>query len=359
MSDPASTRSLAAPESAKIFSDSSEALSGFSGVTDEKPAIATRVFQTIQRIDPKRILDAGGGDGSVLGGTLKADYDLLRRSPRYVLVKEYEIENVLKELETLPAHFEALPDLVWEITNSYFSRISQRPQGTPRPRLEGKLNNNSSFRDRLFDPVLQKSLKLDWQAKDAVLLIYHEDHKSVRDRIIPPQGNPEANFDLIIASHSYRTNSEPEDKAGKVIVPLVDALGPGGVMVVVHPHTEGPAYKVAGEIWDFKLFPHTNEQLFDVVGRQLTGKGIKFEITPDLKPLPYSMISLPSDGEISAQAVQTIFETLAYAFQIANDQVQKALRSGVHEEPIRRLVSEHPDGKWFSNFVYEISRGLG
>ena len=60
--------------------------------------------------------------------------------------------------------------------------------------------------------------------RPAVLVLYREDYRFLLDDVIPQRGAQRANYDLVIASQSYRLRASAKFKADHVLAPLARSL---------------------------------------------------------------------------------------------------------------------------------------
>ena len=78
----------------------------------------------------------------------------------------------------------------------------------------------------LDDAVVDETFDLDEGDETGAGEHQRLDADYLLDKVIPHQGEKQANFDLVIASQPYRARVSAEFKAQKVVAPLVRALGP-------------------------------------------------------------------------------------------------------------------------------------
>ena len=77
-----------------------------------------------------------------------------------------------------------------------------------------------------------------------MLVIYREDHAFLLDSVIPRRKPPAIDYDFILASQPWRARMSAQFKVGKVLLPLVQRLAPGGRLLVIQSRGDDPELEI-------------------------------------------------------------------------------------------------------------------
>ena len=85
--------------------------------------------------------------------------------------------------------------------------------------------------------------------RPSVLVIYREDHAFLLDAVIPRPDTPDIDYDFILASQPWRARMSAQFKVGKVLLPLMRRLAPGGRLLVIQSRGDDPGLEIVRELW--------------------------------------------------------------------------------------------------------------
>lgn len=364
------------------FFDSRAAYLLFSTATNEKPVVAARIGEELDRIEPGekavRVLDAGMGDATVLTEVMRRLHRTFPHVPWLIVGKEISIEDVRLSLDKMADRLLEHPETVFVVTNmSYRESPSLVPSRgevglswTTVP-LEGSTAYDFSGQIRDLYPALVE----DWAVRTSektgnpvyvrpsVLVIYRKDREFILSDVIPRPGEGlEPGYQLIIASQPYRARTSVEQKMKTVVAPLARALAPGGRMVVVHSHGNDPGLEIIRGVWpDEDPFQTNRHVLAEAAGVHLVEPGdqhLVFEpITDEEAIIRYQLHAMPSEVQehIGTSLIVAAWNAAAYVAQIDEERLSDALASGRYV-PATRSVIQRYEGVWFNDEAFVISR---
>ncbi len=354
----------------------------FVTTSSEKWMVADRASAELANIHPRppavRLFDAGVGDGSVLTRVMRAMHHRFPTMPHYVVAKEISQEDVRLTLEKMPDRFVEHPSTVLVMTNLHYN---EAPWLAPES-VEGAtslvwhelaLTGSSGYDFERQISDLQPFLAANWRArtgarsggpvyeKPVVLVIYRDDYKFMLDSVRPRRGAAKADFDFVLASQPYRARAPVEFKAGRVIAPLSRALGPGGRLLGVHSHADGPGLEIVRRIWPDEMpFPTDRHQLLRAVKNELgkDARNLTFNASSDARSLfRYEMYTLPNEigANIGTSTLLAAWNMAVYVAQIEDDRLSGVIANEAYLEATREILMKH-GGLWFSDETYVISR---
>jgi hypothetical protein len=194
-----------------------------------------------------------------------------------------------------------------------------------------------------------------------VLVIYREDHRFLLDSIVPRRGGTDANYDLVIASQPYRARAPLDFKAKRVIAPLARALGPGGRLIAIHSHGNGPGMEIVHKIWpDDNPFTIDRHQVLKAVKQELgaAGRDLNFNAYADNRSLfRYDMHTLPSEitSSIGTSTLFAAWNAAIYVAQVEDDRLAEVVKDSRYLEATGEVLKKH-GGLWFWDESFVISR---
>jgi len=194
-----------------------------------------------------------------------------------------------------------------------------------------------------------------------VLVLYRDDHRFLLDPVIPRLGRATADYDLVIASQSYRARVPAEFKAKRVVVPLTRSLGPGGRLIAIHSHGDDPGMEIINHIWpDEKPFQTSRYAVLDAVKRELGADrhGFNFNAFSDSRSIfRYDMHTLPNEvaDQIGTSTLFAAWNAAIYVAQIEDERLDDVVKTGGYIEATREVLKKH-GGLWFLDESYVISR---
>ena len=136
------------------FFDSRQKYLLFVTTTNEKSIVAEKISNQIKNIKLKKpalnILDAGLGDGTLLMSVLRGCHREFPTIPFLVFGKEISMEDVRLSVEKLPDRFVEHPNMVFVVSNLYYSEIASLNSSNPDKQQHInweilKLKGSSSF----------------------------------------------------------------------------------------------------------------------------------------------------------------------------------------------------------------------
>jgi len=365
------------------FFDSRAAYLLFSTATNEKPVVAARIGEELDRIGPGpnalRVLDAGMGDATVLAQLMRRLHQAFTHVPWLVVGKEISIEDVRLSLEKLADRFYEHPEMVFVVTNMSYR---EAPHLTPARDeaaanlswrtvpLEGATAYEFSRQIRALYP----SLVEDWAVRTSpktgnplyvrpsVLVLYRKDREFILDGVIPRPGQAGRQYDLIIASQPYRARTSVEHKMKTVITPLARALAPGGRMVVVHSHGHDPGMEIIRGVWPDEDPFQTNRHVLAAAAKDLLtesgDQSLHFESLSDEEAIfPYQLHAMSSEVQehIGTSLIVAAWNAATYVAQIDEERLAEAVSSGRYVPATREVIQKH-QGVWFNDEAFVISR---
>ena len=376
------------PEQNFRFYDNRQKYLMFVNTCSEKWVIASRVSAELSEIHPTppaiRVFDAGVGDGTVLARIMRSMHSRFEWMPFYIVGKEISLEDVRLALEKMPDRFMEHPATVLVMTNMKYDEapllMPSSEADTERAvwhHVELKGNTAGQFDDQIT--ALQPFLAENWRArissksgnpmydKPVVLVIYRQDCRFLLDGVLPRQGKPRADFDLILASQPYRARASVEFKARRVIAPLARSLSPGGRLIGIHSSGNDPALEIIQRVWpDENPFHSDRYQLLKASEAALGGEARDFQFIAyddERSLLRYEMHTLPNEIGTSASSIGTstllaAWNAATYVAQIEDQRLADAMSGNAYIEATRDVLREH-GALWFWDECYLIVRKLG
>ncbi len=354
----------------------------FVNTCSEKEIIAKRVGMELANIRPTppalRIFDAGMGDGSVLTRVMRETHRRFPTIPLYIASKEISLEDVRLSLSKMSDRFFEHPSTVLVLTNMYYSEapwMSPKKVEAAQSMVwkEVALAGTSAheFDEQLDD--LDGFLAHNWQAshspvtgnpvyeRPVVLVIYREDYRFLLDDVIPRQGKVRAEYDLVIASQPYRLRVSDEFKAGKVLSPLVQALGRGGRLLGIHSCGNDPGLEIIREVWpDEDPYKSNRHQLLRALKLELgkEAKKYNFNAYSDARSIfRYDMHTLPTEisASIGTSTLFAAWNSAVYVAQIEDERLTEAITDNRYLLATDKILKKH-GGLWFYDESFAVSR---
>ena len=364
------------------FYDNREKYLLFVNTCSEKQVIAERVALDIRGLQPTppalRIFDAGMGDGTVLTRLMR---DLHRRFPTIpfrIVGKEISQEDIRITLEKMADRFYEHPLTVLVLTNMLYSeapRLSPRSEAT-RERLnwlEVPLGGKTAFE---FDEQIRglQPLVQDWwkttpskrtgnplYSAPSVLVIFRKDHEWPLAPAIPQRGDPDHEYDLVIAAQPFRARLPARIKVRNVLAPLARSLAPGGCMVVIQSTGKDPGMEMIRGIWsDEDPFQTPRQELLRELSSQLgdSHPELRFLSYPDSRAqFRYDLRLPPSDLEtsISTSTVMAAWNAATYVAQIEDERLGPAMSQGDYIDVTSEVLGKYR-GLWFVDESFNVAR---
>jgi hypothetical protein len=360
------------------FFDSRSAYLMFTTATNEKAVVAARIGEFLDTIHPGpralRIFDAGMGDATVLTHLMRQMHNAFMHIPWLIVGKEISIEDVRLALDKMPDRFYEHPETVLVITNMHYREApSLRPLGDEvevdwqEIPLQGSTTEDFARQIR----QVSKSLSDGWAVqtspktgnplyvRPAVRVLYRNDRRFLLNEIIPRRRDVEGVYDLAIASQPYRARTTTERKVKSVLVPLTEALAPGGRLVGIHSHGNDPGMEIIRGVWpEEDPFVTDRHGLAEGFRTQVTDPDLVFEDFDDEASIfQYQLHAMPSElkEHIGTSLVMAAWNAAAYVAQIDEDRLSAALTSGAYVTATSDVLRLR-GGVWFNDELYVISR---
>tara|TARA_B100001113_G_scaffold349756_1_gene345684 strand:+ start:259 stop:1377 length:1119 start_codon:yes stop_codon:yes gene_type:complete len=362
----------------RFFDDRLTYLS-FVTTSNEKNIVADQLSTVIKSISKEkaalRIFDAGIGDGSLLMNVIKNCHKEFPYIPFFVMAKEISIEDVRLALEKLSDRFIEHPNMVFTITNLFFSEAPalRSKNSTKQKKMKWKtlaLDGNSSyeFNKQLtnIDELLKDAWTIDEDPKTnratyrnpSVLTIYRKDHENLVDRYIPDQNDDKKLFDLIIASQPYRSRTSEKKKVDFVIKPMIDALNKNGKLAVIHSAGGDSVTKAIKKIWPSEVpFPTPASKIIKYLKKSLPSKKLDDLVFHKPVKFKFHLKSIPADNNsIATSLFSAAWNNIVYVGQMSADKIQEAQANGDHEEVIKNLLDDENNKIHFKNEIFVIEK---
>jgi SAM-dependent methyltransferase len=354
----------------------------FVTTSSEKWMVADRATAELENVHPRppavRLFDAGVGDGSVLARLMRAMHCRFPTMPFYVVGKEISLENVRLALEKMPDRFCEHPATVLVMTNmNYVEAPWLAPRSVDAATTmvwhELALTGTTGHEFERQITNLQPLLSENWLTRagsrtggpvyerPVVLVIYRKDYRFMLDPVLPRKGVAKADFDFVLASQPYRARASVEFKARSVVAPLARALGPGGRLLGVHSHGDGPGLEIVRRIWpDENPFETDRHHLLREVKAELGlfARGLNFHAASDAHSrFRYEMYTLPTEVgvNIGSSTLLAAWNAAVYVAQIEDERLESVISHETYLEATAEVLRKY-GGLWFWDESYVISR---
>jgi len=363
------------------FYDNRQKYLAFVNTCNEKWKVAERAAEELPYIEPQppalRLFDAGMGDATVLSILMRAMHKRFATMPFFVVCKEISLEDVRLSLEKLPDRFVEHAASVVVITNLYYA---EAPWLTPA-RADDVANLNwhavelegasaFEFSEQLRD--LDSLLVDGWQVKagksgnplyvrPSVLVLYRKDHRFMLDSVIPRQGDPGGDYDMVVASQPWRARMSAQFKAQKVLLPLARSLRSKGRLLAVQSTGRDPALDIVREIWpDEQPFQVSRHELLAALRVELGDDLEQFKLdalSDDRAMLSYQMHTLPSEigDSIGTSTLFAAWNAAIYVAQIEDQRLADAIHDGEYLERTAKILQKY-GGLWFNDETFVVAR---
>ena len=364
------------------FYDNRQKYLAFVNTTNEKRKVAERAAKELMLLKPTppalRLFDAGMGDGTVLTHLMRAMHRRFPIMPFFIVGKEISLEDVRLSLEKLPDRFMEHPASVIVITNLYYAEAPWlRPASVKSAAAlnwrEVALEGDSAYEYGEQLAALDPFLVDGWQVKSSektgnpmyvrpsVLVIYRKDHSFLLDSVIPKPGQVGGGYDLAIASQPWRARMSAEFKVGKVLAPIVRALGAAGRLLAVQSCGQDPAQELVNKVWpDEEPFKVNRHELIKVLRAELgrDARNFNFVTGSDSKAIfRYEMHTLPSEVQqsIGTSTLFAAWNASIYVNQIEDERLESVLSSNEYLQHTAQVLKKHK-GLWFNDESFVVSR---
>jgi hypothetical protein len=364
------------------FYDNRQKYLAFVNTCNEKQKVADRVAAELSEIRPSppalRLFDAGMGDATVLARIMRSAHASWPAVPQLVVAKEISREDVRLGLEKMADRFLEHPTTVLVVTNlQYADAPVLRPRNAEdATRLNWqvlKLKGDSSHEYARQIDGLGGILDYGWAtrpsevsgnpvyARPSVLVIYREDHAFMLDAVIPRPETPAIDYDFILASQPWRARMSAQFKVGKVLLPLVQRLNPGGRLLVIQSRGDDPGLEIVRALWPGESpFQVDRHKLLSELRNSLGADAAKFSMPdpPDSEAIfRYEMHALPAEvgDRIGTSMLFAAWNAAIYVNQIEDERLGEVVANGRYLDATQAVLRKH-GGLWFNDESFVVSR---
>lgn len=384
--DPQTRHSDIAVDHPFRFVDNREKYLLFVTTCNEKQVIAERVAMDIEHLKPVppalRIFDAGMGDATVLTRVMRNLHRRFPTVPFLIVGKEISQEDVRIALERMADRFYEHPLTVLAITNLFYS---EAPSLLPRsPAARTRLNwveipleggSTHEFSEQIED-VVERYVRDWWQTavsprtgnlvylEPSVLVMYRKDHAWPLAPAVPNRGDPDHEYDLVIAAQPFRARLSAELKVKNVLAPLARSLAPGGTMIVIQSTGKDSGMEIIRRIWPGESpFQTPRQDLLRELARQMgdTGADLRYLSYADSRAqFRYSLQLTIAEVEhgIGTSAVLAAWNAATYVAQIEDDRLLDAMSQGEYLRVTSEVLKKY-NGLWFADESFIVARRSG
>ena len=364
------------------FFDNREKYLLFVNTCNEKQIIAERVAMDIRFLRPVppalRVFDAGMGDGTILTRVMRYLHRQYPTVPFFIVGKEISHEDVRISLEKMADRFYEHPLTVMVVTNMFYA---EAPRLYPRSKamkeslrwLEVPLEGSSAFEFDVQIRGLEQRVQEWWKTTTSertgnplyvtpsVLVIYRKDHQWPLAPVIPRKGDPDHEYDLVIAAQPFRARLPATDKVTSVLAPLARSLAPEGCMVVIQSTGKDPAMEMIRGIWpDEDPFRTSRHGLLRELRSQLGDDHphLRYLTYPDSRAQFWYELQLPPDevaDNIGTSTLLAAWNAATYVAQIEDERLRPAMSRGRYLDVTSQVIKKY-QGLWFVDESFNVAR---
>jgi hypothetical protein len=370
------------------FYDNRQKYLMFVNTCSEKWVVAERAARELAKLRPAppavRFFDAGMGDGTVLARVMRSMHEAFPRFPFYVAGKEISLEDVRLTLDKMPDRFFEHPETVLAVTNISYAEapwlVPARPEARERmvwKTVALKGETTAEFERQIL--ALQPFLARNWRTRvsektgslvpetPTTLILYREDCGFLLDGIIPRQDQPQADFDLVIASQPFRLSASVDFKAKRVLAPLARALRENGRLLGIHSAGNDPGLEIIQHVWPSEdPFTTSRYALLDATKQALGDEadGFRFDPLSSKEALfRYEMHTLPDEIDSGSASIGTstllaAWNAATYVAQIDDERLAQAMSGPAYLDATRKVLRKNGE-LWFNDESYVIVRKPG
>jgi hypothetical protein len=364
------------------FYDNRQKYLAFVNTCNEKQKVADRAARELRDIRPSppalRLFDAGMGDATVLARLMRSAHASWPAVPQLVVAKEISREDVRLGLEKMADRFLEHPTTVLVITNLHYADApALRPRtAEDATRLNwqvAKLKGDSSHDYATQIEALHSLLDYGWATRPSetngnpvyvrpsVLVIYREDHAFLLDGVIPRPETPAIDYDFVLASQPWRARMSATFKVGKVLLPLVRRLTPGGRLLVIQSRGDDPGLEIVRALWPGESpFQVDRHKLLTELTRELGNDVVRYSLPdpPDSESIfRYEMHTLPAEvgDRIGTSMLFAAWNAAIYVNQIEDERLGEVVANGKYLDATQTVLRRH-GGLWFNDESFVVSR---
>ena len=318
------------------------------------------------------------GDATVLTRLMR---DLHRQYPTVpfrIVGKEISQEDIRISLEKMADRFYEHPLTVLVLTNMLYSEAPWLRPGSSAMRarlnwLEVPLEGSTTFEfdEQIRD--LERHVQDRWKTTPSertgnpvyvtpsVLVIYRKDHEWPLAPVIPLEGSPHHEYDLVIAAQPFRARLTAKVKVRNVLAPLARSLAPGGRMVVIQSTGKDPGMEIIRGVWPGEdPFLTPRQELLGELSSQLgdSHPELRYLSYPDSRAqLRYELRLPPSELEtnISTSTLLAAWNAATYVAQIDDERLTPAMSRGDYIDVTSEVLKKYR-GLWFVDESFNVTR---
>ena len=365
------------PPSPFRFHDNREKFLLFATTCSEKQATARRVALEFEHLQPRppalRVFQAGSGEGTLLNRVVRHLHHQRPTVPFLVVIKEPSAAFIRLAVRNLADRFSEHPDLVLVFTNARYATPLTGDKTSPgaldpsRWRAVALAGTGAHGFESQINTALD-FVQQTWSgphgsppARPGALVLYRADHEYALDAVVPRVGDSPATYDLIIASHPFRSRLPAEIKARGVLAPLAMQLAPHGRMLTIQSTGRDPGMKIINALWPGEQpFPTPRPILVDALRNALGDAASGFDCadsaTRDAE-FRFHLQLNPEDVEtsIGTSTLLAAWNAATYVAQMDEARVTEAISKGKYLDATRKVLEAHRE-LWFSNECFVVSR---
>tara|TARA_Y100001970_G_scaffold68446_1_gene87164 strand:+ start:2623 stop:3735 length:1113 start_codon:yes stop_codon:yes gene_type:complete len=346
--------------------------------TGEKKAISQKVYSHISSLSKNksyiRILDAGTGDGTIFSNIIKSFHKYHTYTSLLITGKEISYEDLKNTLEKTPDRFVEHPNLLITMTNVKFSELaliecSKKIKGKKIKVFNLVLKNNNSFdfhtqiTGRLLGNFIKKNWGIEIDKKGAtsystpcMIRIYREDNEKHLKKFLE-NDYENNNYDLIIASQSYRAAASVKSKVDNVIGPLIGLLNKSGKLLVTHTCGGEPILKILRVAFkDRDFFPNTAKDIIKFLKDSPFGEASLYSFS---KPINYyfGFKRTPDQtvSELFGHNLDAKWSNILYVGQVAEKDIQLLEKNSKLMKKVRKTI-DSSNKMLFKNELFTITK---
>ena len=137
---------------------------------------------------------------------------------------------------------------------------------------------------------------------------------------------------------------------------MIQALGPGGKLILVHALGNDSGMEIIKKVWpDENPFPSLSSDIIAYLKKILDGDLLRKLKLHSPETFRYNLRALPNEIEngIATSLIFSSWNAATYVDQINNENVMKAEQNGQYVQYIQEIIKKY-GGLWFNNEMIVI-----
>ena len=361
----------------RFFDDRLKYLS-FIQNTGEKKAISEKIYSYISKLSENksyiRVLDAGTGDGTIFSNMIKSFHKYRPYTSLLITGKEISYEDLKNTLEKTPDRFVEHPNMLITMTNVKFSELnliegSKKIKGKKIKEfsLVLKSNNSFDFNSQITGRHLGNFIKKNWgieidkngstsYSNPCIIKIYREDNEKHLKKFLKNEYKNN-NYDLIIASQSYRAAASVKTKINNVIGPLIGLLNKSGKLLITHTCGGDSIHKILKLAFkDSVFFPNSAKDIIEYLKTSPFGNSGLYSFS---RPIDYyfKFKRAPDQTitELFGHNSDAKWANILYVGQVAEKDIQSLENNSRLRNKVRKAIDKSDQLK-FKNEIFSITK---